>query len=264
MPDVKVLSRVQVSDPKFEGSGVVVYKMGAWVIIRDDSNNYHPRIPLSSVLSIEAQSSMANRESLLKAFEDITVQRDITQTMISSNSLGFLSYYKSDGKSMVSFKFPEGKDNQELWLVTSFNLRDKLEIPSSDAPRDIEIRHLRPFETKSEIFDEGRLIGRDRDKEATTLYDRLETLLATVLVKTMNPFKGVHGRCQETIKTVLGKPPTWIFDGDEMFDTLPSNPGLYLCGNKGTGRITRLAGTDKVCAYVDSRLSVVVKVLSHE
>lgn len=264
MPEVKVLSQVQVNDPKFEGSGLVAYKIGAWVIVRDDSNEYHSGIPLSSVTLVDPQPMGSPRKKLLEAFEEVTLQRDETKVLASTANPGTISYYKPDGSNISSFKLPEAKDNKELWLVTSFNRREVLEIPPSDNPRDIEIRHLRPFEIKSEIHKDGVLVGRDLDKEVRFLYDQLETILSSLVVTATQPFKGTRGQCLEYLETYLGEAPTWVFDGDEMLDALPSHPGRYLCSNKRTGRITRLAGTDKLCIFVDSRLSVVVKVLSHE
>jgi hypothetical protein len=264
MFDVKILSRVTVKDRKFKGSALVVYMLRDWMILRDDSNKYYRGIPVSSVVGVEPQNPRVNREKLLQAFEEVNLQQNETRTVINDGIPGYVIYYKPDGETIVSFELPEAKDNKELWIVTSFNQRGQLEIPPSDDPKDIEIRHLRPFEIKCEIYEDELLVGRDRDKEARAFYDRLETLLASRALRDMNPFKDLRRFCLEHVEERLGGPPTWVFDGDEMLDMLPEDPGLYLCGNRGTGRSTRLAGTDKLCIYVDSRFSVVVKVVNHD
>lgn len=265
MFEVKVLSRVLVNDPKFEGSGLVVYLEDGWMILRDDSNEYHRGIRVSSVTGVEPQAPRVNREKLLQAFERVNCKGELTKTVINDEVPGFLSYYKPDGESVVSFRLPESRDNKELWFVTSFTQRGKLVVPESDNPKDIEIRHLRPFEIQAKLCDDdGHEVGRDRDKEARALYDRLETLLASMVVTAIRPFKDSRRLCLEHVEECLGGPPTWVFDGEEMLDTLPEATGLYLCGKSVTGRIFRLEGTDKLCIYVDSRFSVVVKVVNHD
>ena len=262
MFEVKVLSRVQVTDPKFEGSGIVVYMMGEWMILRDDSNEYHRGIPLSSVTGVEPQDT--SREKVLRAFEEVTFYQDETRTMASGEVPGNINYYRPDGEGIVSFKLPGVGENKEFWFVTSFNQRDQIEIPPSNNPKDIEIRHLRPFEIKSEIYADEVIVGRDREKETRALYDRLIVLLDSLVVGSIRPFKDSRRLCLEHVEAYLGSTPTWVFDGDEILDTLPDIPGRYLCGSKGTGRINRLAGTDKLSIYVDSRFSVVVKVVPND
>jgi hypothetical protein len=266
MFEVKVLNRVQVIDPKFEGSGLVVYLDDEGMTLRDDSNEYHRGIRVSSVTGVEPQNPKLDRSKLLRAFEEVLISEDETKVVTHDGIPGILSYYKPDGLGIVSFRLPEARDNKELWFVTSFNKRYQLWISDSDNPKDIDVRHLRPFEIQAKLIDsEGVEFGRDREKELSALYDRLETILASMVVTAPCPlFKDSRRLCLEHIEECLGDPPTWIFDGEEMLDTLPETPGLYLCGNQGTGRITRLAGTDKLCIYVDSRLSVVVKVVNHD
>ena len=77
------------------------------------------------------------------------------------------------------------------------------------------------------------------------------------------PFNDTRAECLKQVERYIGREPTWVFDGDEIFDVLPEAPGLYLCGFNETGYIHRLNGTDKVCVYVDSRRSCVVRILSH-
>jgi hypothetical protein len=264
MSEVKVGDRVTVNDAKYEGDGAVAYIYGlteetTTMIVRELHGEYHRGLKLTSVTSVEP-SIRLRREGLLPAFEQINSFGEMTLTMVMNYDPGFVAYYKPDGKTINYVQLPKEVDEKELWLVVSFNDRNKLEVSKTTSPKDIEIRHIRPFENKIDILDEdGVLVGRDRDKEQDTLSEQLGLLLSSLVMQAFNPFKGTRAKCLEYIDESLGEPPTWFFDGEEMFDALPKQSGIYLCGHKGTGRIYRLK--DQTCVYVDSRLSRVVKVV---
>jgi hypothetical protein len=200
----------------------------------------------------------------MRAFGEITSFGEMTDIRVFNEVPGLISYYRSDSNGINCIKLPEAKDNKEVWVVLSFNECSKLEIPPTTEPKDIEIRHIRPFEIKSELSNpKGEIIGRDRDKELHALSERLELLLQSMVMQSFQSFKDTRGKCLEHIESYLGHQPIWFFDGDEVLDALPEAPGTYLCGFNETGYIYRLNGTDKVCIFVDSRMSCVVRVLSH-
>jgi len=264
MPEVNIGDRVTVNDAKYEGDGAVAYIYGnteetTTMIVRELHGEYHRGLKLSSVTSVES-SIRLRREKLLQAFEQIKPYGEMTLTMVMEYVQGFVAYYKSDGKTINYVQFPKEVDDKELWLVVSFKDRGKLEIPKTDSPKDIEIRHVRPFENKIDILDEdGVLVGRDHDKEQDMLNDQLSLILSSLVMQAFNPFKGTRAKCLEYVENSLGGQPTWFFDGEEMLDALPKQAGIYLCGHKGTGMIYRMR--DQICVYVDSRLSSVVKVI---
>lgn len=262
MPEVQVSDRVFINHYKYKGDNelAVAAITGDKLTLRDTPEYYYTGIPLSAVVSVDSTLRL-RREKFMKAFGELTSFGELTQTNVSNEVPGFIHYYKPDSEGINCIKLPEAKDNKELWIVISFNERFKLEVPATTEPKDIEIRHVRPFEIKTELAGpDGTIVGRDHDKELHALSDRLELILHSMVMQAFQPFKDTRAKCLEHIENYLGNAPAWVFDGDDMFDTIPEAPGLYLCGFNETGYIYRLSGTDKMCIYVDSRMSCVVKV----
>ena len=264
MPEAKIGDRVTVDDTKYQGDGALVYVYGQTMIVRDPYNEYHRGLSVSSVTGVESTLRL-RREKFMQAFEEIISPGEMTLTVVNSEVPGALAYFKPDSESSINFiQIPAAIDNKELWLVVSFNKRMKLEIPETTSPKDIEIRHVRPFEIKHDILDdEGVLVGRDFDKEQVALCDRMELILNSLVMQALKPLRDTRAKCLSHLEKFLGSAPTWVFDGEDMLDALPEQPGLYLCGYKGTGRVFKLHGTDQICLYADSRFSQVIKVM-HE
>jgi hypothetical protein len=261
MPEFQVGDRVTVHDFKYKGEGALAYIYGQTMIVRDFSGEYHRGLPLSSVTSFDSTARL-RRNKFLQAFEQIEATEGMTKTIVSDEVPGALTYFRPDSETVNFIKLPVAVDNKELWLVISFNKRDRIELPATNSPKDIEIRHVRPFEIKHELRDESDvLVGFDRDKEQLALCERLELLLTSLVMQAFQPFEGTQAQCLEHVENFLGSPPTWFFNGDDILDSLPTEPGTYLCGQGATGRIYKLQGTAQICLYVDSRFSRVVKVV---
>ena len=260
MPEVKVGDRVTVNDPKYQGDGAVVYIYGQTMIVRDLYDKYYRGLSVSSVTDVESTLRL-QREKFMRAFEEVISPGEMTQTLVNSESPGSMAYFKSS-ESLNFVTIPTVEDNKELWLVISFNKRMKLEVPKTVSPKDIEIRNVRPFEIKHELLDDNDvLIGRDFDKEQVTLTERMQLILSSLVMQSFQTFKGTRAKCLKHLDQSLGDSPTWIFDGEEMLDALPDEPGIYLCGLKGVGKVYRLQGTSQVCIYADSRLATVIKII---
>jgi len=263
MPEVQVSDRVFIKHYKYQGDNQLVVAAidGDMMTLRDTPEYYYAGIPLTAVTEVNSTLRL-RREKLWKAFGSITHSGEMTENLILSGISGFISYCRPDG-GVNCVKIPETKDNKELWIVTSFTERSGLVVPKTLEPKDIEIRHVRPFEIRFELANpKGEIIGRDRDKELNALSDKLELMLQSMVMQALNSFKGTRAECLEQVESYLGHEPTWVFDGDEMLEELPEAPGMYLCGVKETGNIHLMAETDKVCVYADSRRSSVIKVLS--
>ena len=174
MPKVQVSDRVVIKHYTYERDNelVVAAINGDKMTLRDIPEFYYDDIPLSAVVSVNSNLRL-RREKLLRAFDQVTHQGEMTETLVLSGIPGFINYYRPDG-GINCVKIPETKDNKELWIVTSFTERSDLDIPKTLDPKDIEVRHVRPFEIKFELVNpKGSVIGRDQDKELGVLAERV-------------------------------------------------------------------------------------------
>lgn len=95
------------------------------------------------------------------------------------------------------------------------------------------------------------------------LQERLEALLAACRVE-LTPILSTLSEHHRVVQKALEWGLTWVYDGDPtkgLLDTIPNEPGTYLCGNGPSGLLYKLPG-DRFCITLDTRKCKLIQVES--
>jgi hypothetical protein len=171
---------------------------------------------------------------------------------------GSILYIGPSGEDIVSVHCTP--DKQRVFIIpfvggSLFKTPDGIE-----EDKELTLLAISPFKINMELLDEDDQVVGTRD-EGKELQERLQALLRACRLQ-LDPIIAYQNEYSQVLKTAEQWGITWIHTGDHrMLETIPNEPGQYLCGNGPAGLFYKLPG-NRFCITLDTRKCCLIRVES--
>lgn len=277
MLEIQVCDRVGVYCPKYHGFGIVaefndetlMVQIGPLEVIKD--------IPRDAVTSVD-NTQRLKRESFEQAFKVVdyvdpksnplidfikeampNVMHDVflesfLDSFLDTGPDGHILYIGPSGINIVSSLC--GPDRPKVFIIP-FVGGSLVKLPDGiEEGKELSVIAIPPFKVSTEIIDEGdQVVGiRNKNQMLYALQERLEALLRSCPVE-MNPITVNMNELDRLDAKAQEWGVTWVHTRrfqDGLLETIPHEPGNYLCGNGPAGLLYKLPG-NRFSIMLDSR-----------
>jgi hypothetical protein len=273
MLPIQVSDRVEVYYEKYQGFGLVAEFDEKTLLLQKGPLDVIREVPREAVTSVDSTQRL-RRESFERAFKVVdyidpkpdplfnaikqvgTVHDLFLDSFLDTGPEGHILYVGPSGVNLVSVLC---SPNCPKVVIIPFVSGSLVKIPDGikvKEGKELSIVPIHPFKVSAEIIDEdGHVAGiRNKNQELYAVQERLQALLRSCshemnpLTVTMSELDVLDAKAQEW-------GITWVHTGnfkDGLLETIPHEPGRYLCGNGPAGLLYKLPD-NRFCMMLDSR-----------
>lgn len=180
-------------------------------------------------------------------------------SIVDKGPEGSILYIGPTGENIISVHC--SPDRQRVFIIPFVGncfIKSPEEIEDG---KELTLLAIRPFKINMELRDENNQIVGTRD-EVNELQERLESLLSACR-RELTPITSTLSEHHRVVQKALEWGLTWVYDGDPikgLLDTIPNEPGTYLCGNCTAGLLYKLTDS-RYCALLDTRKCTLIHVM---
>ena len=180
-------------------------------------------------------------------------------SILDNGSEGNILYIGRSGEDIVSVHC--SPDKQWVFIIpfvggSLFKTPDGIE-----EDKELILLAISPFKINMELRDEDDQVVGTRD-EGKELQERLQALLRTCRLQ-LTPITAYQSEYQQLVKKAELWGLNWVHTGDPtdgLLETIPNEPGQYLCGFGPAGLLYKLPG-NRFCITLDTRKCSLIHVM---
>lgn len=281
MQSIQISDRVKVECEKYSGYGTVaeVAPDGQSFFLQTSPLEMYKDIPIVSVLEVDSTPRLS-RESFERAFKVVDYVYPKPNPMLDfikqvmPNALydvfpdsildkgpeGSMLYIGPTGENIISAHC--SPDKQRVFVIPFVGGALMKNPDGIEEGTELILLAISPFKVSAEMIDENdQVVGiRNKNQELFAVQERLEAILRACRVE-LTPITSTLGELEA--KAQEGG-ITWVHTGefkDGLLETIPNEPGTYLCGNGPAGLLYKLPG-NRFCIMLDTRKCKLIRVES--
>lgn len=284
MQPIQISDQVKVECEKYSGFGTVaeIYPDRQSLFLQTGPFEVLKDIPIDSVLEVDSTSRLI-RESFERPFKVVDYVNSKPNPMLDSIKQVWPGILVDVFPDSILDKGPEGSmlyigptgenvivahcspDKQRVFVIPFVGGALIKNPDGVEEGKELTLLAISPFKISAELIDENeQVVGiRDKNWELFAVQERLEALLSASRVE-LNPTISTLSEHHKVVQKALEWGLTWVYDGDfkkGILDTIPNEPGTYLCGNGQAGLLYKLPG-NRFCIMFDSRKCELLRVES--